>query len=62
MMFRFGVRTMVPAARTVALCAMAAVCATVALGAPSTRAQTASPDTSAIYLYKGADRTERLVA
>jgi iron(III) transport system substrate-binding protein len=35
---------------------------TVGVGATSARAQTASPDSSAIYLYKGADRAERLIA
>jgi iron(III) transport system substrate-binding protein len=59
---RFGVRTKILAARRVAFCITAAFCITVGFGVTSVRAQTAGPDSSAIYLYNGADRAERLVA
>src|SRR6266852_9585165 len=50
MMSRFGVWMRIPAALIVLLCAANA------------HAQTAGSDHSAIYLYKGADRGERLIA
>ena len=50
MMSRFGVWMRIPAALIVLLCAANA------------HAQTAGSDHSAIYLYKGADRVERLIA
>src|SRR4051794_5585603 len=54
-MSRFGIRT-IPATVMVAVCVSAAFCTTAA------HAQTAGADNSAIYLYKGADRDQRLIA
>ena len=51
MMSRVGVRM---------ICRAAVLCISVGLCITNARAQ--APDTSAIYLYKGADRAERLVA
>ena len=51
MMSRVGVRI---------ICRAAGLCISVGLCITNARAQ--APDTSAIYLYKGADRAERLVA
>ena len=51
MMSRVGVRM---------ICRAAVLCISVGLCITDARAQ--APDTSAIYLYKGADRAERLVA
>ena len=54
-MSRLGMHT-IPATVMVAVCVAAAFCTTVA------HAQTAGADNSAIYLYKGADREQRLIA
>jgi iron(III) transport system substrate-binding protein len=56
MMSRFGMRTTIPATVMVAVCVAILFCTTTA------QAQTASADNSAIYLYKGADRDQRLIA
>src|SRR6195256_5069666 len=62
MILRFGARRRSAAARKLVFCVAAILCMTVGLGVASARAQASGPDTSAIYLYKGADRAERLVA
>ena len=54
-MSRFGIRT-IPATVMVAVCVSAAFCTA------AVHAQTAGADNSAIYLYKGADRDQRLIA
>ena len=54
-MSRFGIRT-IPATVMVAVCVGAAFCTA------AVHAQTAGADNSAIYLYKGADRDQRLIA
>ena len=54
-MSRFGIRT-IPATVMVAICVSAAFCTA------AVHAQTAGADNSAIYLYKGADRDQRLIA
>ena len=56
MMSRFGMRTTIPATVMVAVCVAILFCTTTA------QAQTAGGDNSAIYLYKGADRDQRLIA
>src|SRR5262245_24865137 len=61
-MSRFGICTKRPAPRMVALSLAVAVCVTVAFGLTRARAPTAATDTSAIYLYQGAERGERLIA
>src|ERR1700704_5426998 len=62
MILRFGARRQSPAARKLVFCVAAILCMTVGLGVASARAQASGPDSSAIYLYKGADRAERLTA
>src|SRR5262249_17604272 len=57
-----GICTKRPAPRMVAFCMAVALCMTVAFGITRARAQTAGADNSAIYLYQGADRGERLIA
>ena len=52
----------IPARRRVAVCVTVACCVTLAVGVTAGRAQTGGADTSAIYLYQGADRGERLIA
>jgi iron(III) transport system substrate-binding protein len=61
-MLRFSTRTTIHAPRSAIVLTTAAFCAAIMLGAPSARAQAAGADSSAIYLYKGADRAERLAA
>ena len=41
---------------------MVAVCVAILFCTPTAQAQTAGADNSAIYLYKGADRDQRLIA
>ena len=62
MMSRVGICTKRPAPRMVAFCMAVALCMTVAFGITRGRAQTGGADTSAIYMYQGADRGERLIA
>jgi iron(III) transport system substrate-binding protein len=62
MILRFGARRQSAAARKLVFCVAAILCVTVGLGVASARAQASGPDSSAIYLYKGADRAERLTA
>src|SRR5215510_12484382 len=59
---RVGICTKRPAPRMVAFCVTVALCMTVAFGITRGRAQTGAADNSAIYLYQGADRGERLIA
>src|SRR5262249_59940998 len=51
-----------PSTRHSAVCVTVALCITLAFGITRARAQTAGADTSAIYMYQGADRGERLIA
>lgn len=62
MILRFGARRQSPAVRKLVFCVAAILCMTVGLGVASARAQASGLDSSAIYLYKGADRAERLTA
>ena len=55
-MSRFDMRT------TISATVMAAVCVAILFCTPTAQAQTAGADNSAIYLYKGADRDQRLIA
>src|SRR5262245_66576093 len=59
---RVGICTKLPAPRMVAFGMTVALCMSVAFGITRARAQTAAADNSAIYLYQGADRGERLIA
>src|SRR5262249_31842745 len=59
---RVGICTKLPAPRMVAFGMAVALCMSVAFGITRGRAQTGSADTSAIYMYQGADRGERLIA
>ena len=61
-MSRVRMCTKGPAPRMVGFCLTVALCMTVAFGITPARAQTAGADTSAIYMYQGADRGERLIA
>jgi iron(III) transport system substrate-binding protein len=61
-MSRVRMCTKGPAPRMVGFCVTVALCMTVAFGITRGRAQTGGADTSAIYLYQGADRGERLIA
>src|SRR5262244_277749 len=54
--------TQPPSTRHSAVCVTVALCITLAFGIMRGRAQTAGADNSAIYLYQGADRGERLIA
>src|SRR5215471_19019393 len=51
-----------PSTRHSAVCVTVALCMSVAFCITRARAQTAGADNSAIYLYQGADRSERLIA
>jgi iron(III) transport system substrate-binding protein len=62
MMSRVGICTKSPTPRMVASWVTVALCITLAFGITRGRAQTAGADNSAIYLYQGADRGERLIA
>src|SRR5262245_27625037 len=53
---------MSPAMNQTAFCATAAFCIIAAVGATRALAQSAGGDTSAIYLYTGADREQRLIS
>src|SRR6516162_5377116 len=59
---RVGICTKRPVPRMVGFCVTVALCMSVAFGITRGRAQTAAADNSAIYLYQGADRSERLIA
>jgi iron(III) transport system substrate-binding protein len=61
-MWCLGGLTKRPAIYRTAFCAMIAVCIIAAVGATHGHAQPASGDNSAIYLYAGADREQRLIA
>ena len=61
-MSRVRMCTKGPAPRMVSFCLTVALCMTVAFGITRARAQTGGADNSAIYLYQGADRGERLIA
>jgi iron(III) transport system substrate-binding protein len=62
MISRVGIRTKIPVPRMVGFCVTVALCMSVAFGITRGHAQTAAADNSAIYLYQGADRGERLIA
>src|SRR5215468_728324 len=59
---RVGICTKRPVSRMVGFCVTVALCMSVAFGITRGHAQTAAADNSAIYLYQGADRSERLIA
>src|SRR5215475_7343703 len=59
---RVGICTKRPVSRMVGFCVTVALCMSVAIAVTAARAQTARADNSAIYLYQGADRSERLIA
>src|SRR6516225_9216011 len=62
MISRVGIRTKIPVPRMVGFCVTVALCMSVAFGITRGHAQTAAAVNSAIYLYQGADRGERLIA
>src|SRR5260370_34787155 len=61
-MLRFSARTKNCKMCSFVVLIAVASCQAVMLGATGARAQTPAADSSGTYLYKGADRTERLVA
>src|SRR5215510_7676384 len=59
---RVSVRMKPPATHHTPVCATIVFCVIAAIAVTAARAQTAAADNSAIYMYQGADRGERLIA